>query len=185
VDKTGCFKLAGRIIEAGAVVVGEKVVVRYDPYDLAIMEIWHKGQKITRQDNLSPNETKKETESGIQTNYLISLAKRQTKNGRNGLGPSHSGSWKVTAVYESFFGFTKAPFSRDIELEQLFKFPGQRELMSRSIYVVERRLFGLITGEDGSGKTTAIPALGKELPVTKYRMIIYVTGSNLTPRNFY
>lgn len=88
------------------------------------------------------------------------------------------------AMYESFFGFTKTPFSRDIKLEQLFELPGQKELISRLIYVAERRLFGLITGEVGSGKTTAIRSLSKELPVTKHR-IIYVADSNLTPRNFY
>lgn len=87
-------------------------------------------------------------------------------------------------MYESFFGFTKTPFSRDIELDQLFELPGQKELISRLIYIAERRLFGLITGEVGSGKTTALRALTKELPVTKYR-IVYVADSNLTPRNFY
>lgn len=75
------------------------------------------------------------------------------------------------AMYESFFGFTKTPFSRDIELEQLFEQPGQKELISRLVYIAERRLFGLITGEVGSGKTTAIRALTKELPVTKYRIV--------------
>lgn len=87
-------------------------------------------------------------------------------------------------MYESFFGFTKTPFTRDIELEQLFELPGQKELLSRLLYIAENRQFGLITGEVGSGKTTSIRALSKELPVSKYRLF-YVADSNLTPRNFY
>ena len=87
VDKTGCFKLAGRLIEAGAAVAGEKVLVRYDPYDNAIMEIWHKGQKITNQEITPSNDPTNGTESHIQTNYLISLAKRQAEKRKNGLEP--------------------------------------------------------------------------------------------------
>lgn len=86
VDKTGCFKLAGRIIEAGAAVAGEKIIVRYDPYDLAIMEIWHKGQKITRKENPPSNDTEDGSKPEIQTNYLISLVKRQTEKRKERFG---------------------------------------------------------------------------------------------------
>jgi putative transposase len=86
VDKTGCFKLAGRLIEAGAAVAGEKVLVRYDPYDNAIMEIWHKGQKITNQEITPSNDPTNGTESHIQTNYLISLAKRQAEKRKERFG---------------------------------------------------------------------------------------------------
>ncbi|EAX48895.1 Integrase, catalytic region [Thermosinus carboxydivorans Nor1] len=45
VDKTGCLKLCGKIYEAGIDLIGKTVDVRYDPFDLAEIEIWHNGRK--------------------------------------------------------------------------------------------------------------------------------------------
>jgi len=45
VDKTGCFSLQGVIYEAGAAFIRKKVDVRFDPFDLSVVEIWHGGTK--------------------------------------------------------------------------------------------------------------------------------------------
>lgn len=47
VDKTGCFSLHGTMLEAGAVFIGKKIEVRYDPFDLTAAEIWQDGQLQT------------------------------------------------------------------------------------------------------------------------------------------
>jgi putative transposase len=47
VDKTGCFPLYGTTLEAGATFVGQKIEVRYDPFDLSIAEVWQNNEKKT------------------------------------------------------------------------------------------------------------------------------------------
>jgi transposase InsO family protein len=43
VDKTGCFSLQNITYEAGAAFVRKKVDVRFDPFDLSVVEVWHGG----------------------------------------------------------------------------------------------------------------------------------------------
>lgn len=45
VDKTGCISLKGQLYEAGIEFIRKKVDVRYDPFDLSNVEIWHNGEK--------------------------------------------------------------------------------------------------------------------------------------------
>jgi transposase InsO family protein len=45
VDKSGCFSLEGIIFEAGMEWIGKKILVRYDPFDLSLVEIWDRGEK--------------------------------------------------------------------------------------------------------------------------------------------
>jgi putative transposase len=45
VDKSGCFSLEGLIYEAGIKWIGKKILVRYDPFDLSVVEIWYAGKK--------------------------------------------------------------------------------------------------------------------------------------------
>lgn len=44
VDKTGCFSMHGTIFEAGAAFIGQKIEVRYDPFDLSSAEVWQNGE---------------------------------------------------------------------------------------------------------------------------------------------
>ena len=45
VDKTGCFSLDGITYEAGAAFARKKVDVRFDPFDLSVVEVWYGGAK--------------------------------------------------------------------------------------------------------------------------------------------
>jgi len=45
VDKTGCFSLQGITFEAGIAFIRKKVDVRFDPFDLSVVEVWHGGAK--------------------------------------------------------------------------------------------------------------------------------------------
>ena len=45
VDKTGCFSLHGISFEAGTAFIRKKVDVRFDPFDLSVVEVWHGGDK--------------------------------------------------------------------------------------------------------------------------------------------
>lgn len=44
VDKTGCIPLGGNTYEVSAALAGKQVVVRYDPYDLSVVQVFHQGQ---------------------------------------------------------------------------------------------------------------------------------------------
>jgi putative transposase len=45
VDNTGCIKLNGYEYEAGIEYIGKKVDVRYDPFDMSLVEIWYSGER--------------------------------------------------------------------------------------------------------------------------------------------
>lgn len=44
VDKTGCIPLGGNTYEVSAALTGKQVVVRYDPYDLSVIQVFHQSQ---------------------------------------------------------------------------------------------------------------------------------------------
>jgi transposase InsO family protein len=44
-DKTGCFSIDGITFDAGAAFVRKKVDVRFDPFDLSVVEVWYGGAK--------------------------------------------------------------------------------------------------------------------------------------------
>jgi transposase InsO family protein len=52
VDKSGCFKLAGVVFDAGVALVGKRVDVRYDPFDISVVEIWHGGKFVRKAEKL-------------------------------------------------------------------------------------------------------------------------------------
>jgi len=45
VDKSGCLKLAGEVYEAGIAYIRKKVLLRYDPFDPQLVQLWHQGKK--------------------------------------------------------------------------------------------------------------------------------------------
>ena len=45
VDKAGCVKLSGKLYEVGVKLIGKTVDIRFDPFDLALVEVWHNGKK--------------------------------------------------------------------------------------------------------------------------------------------
>jgi transposase InsO family protein len=44
VDKTGCIKLAGVIFDVGIALIRKRVDVRYDPFDISVIEVWYDGK---------------------------------------------------------------------------------------------------------------------------------------------
>ena len=45
VDKSGCISLNGLRYDVGVEYMRKKVMVRYDPFDLSVVELWHGGEK--------------------------------------------------------------------------------------------------------------------------------------------
>ena len=86
--------------------------------------------------------------------------------------------------YKEFFGFNTLPFQRNLQIESLFETKEQTEALARLKYIAENRQFGILTGEPGTGKSTTLRKLSGLLNSKRYR-VIYVSDSNLSPRNFY
>lgn len=56
VDKTGCVKIRGREYDVGAKMAGIYVDVRYDPFDLSVVEAWHNGKFVRKANPLTVGE---------------------------------------------------------------------------------------------------------------------------------
>lgn len=87
-------------------------------------------------------------------------------------------------MFEQFYGFARTPFGRDLEPSELFQTDQHKEMLARMKYSAERRQFALFTGEVGAGKSTAARLLTNSLHPARYH-VLYITDSDLTPRNFY
>lgn len=87
-------------------------------------------------------------------------------------------------MFETFYGFTHAPFTRDIPTEELYRSIMLDETISRLNYAAERMLFAVLTGDSGTGKTTAVRTFTDALD-TGHFMVMYLADSKLTPRHFY
>lgn len=44
-DKTGCVSLCGLCYEVGLEYIRKRILVRYDPFDLSLVEVWYGGEK--------------------------------------------------------------------------------------------------------------------------------------------
>jgi general secretion pathway protein A len=78
-----------------------------------------------------------------------------------------------------FFGFTKEPFSADIRVEELFHTAALEGAKERCLYAVNLGAISVITGDVGSGKSTAIRYAASVLHPSQYQLISVVasTGS--------
>ena len=52
VDKSGCIKLSGVVFDVGAAMARRRVDVRYDPFDISVIEVWHEGKFQRRAEKL-------------------------------------------------------------------------------------------------------------------------------------
>ncbi|HEY3365933.1 MAG TPA: AAA family ATPase [Symbiobacteriaceae bacterium] len=87
-------------------------------------------------------------------------------------------------MFREHFGLTGLPFRKDLPTSQLFPSQQHQELVSRLQYIIQTRAFGLITGETGAGKSTAVRALYDQVDRTQHQFV-YIADSELNPRSFY
>jgi general secretion pathway protein A len=78
-------------------------------------------------------------------------------------------------MFQEFYGFSSLPFSRTIATKDLFSTAGQKELSARLAYLVRERGLGLVTGEIGSGKSTAVRAFAAALDFNRY-LVVYLAN---------
>src|SRR3989442_3229324 len=79
-----------------------------------------------------------------------------------------------TAMFETFFGFKKVPFTDEPDAKQLFEHAGWKQVQARLKFLIDHRGAGLLTGEVGSGKSTAARTwLGGVNPKLLQRMYLH------------
>jgi type II secretory pathway predicted ATPase ExeA len=79
-------------------------------------------------------------------------------------------------IYRSLFGFKKEPFAVDLRREEVMQTPALAAVAERFAYVVRLGAVGLVTGEVGAGKSTALRWAAGELHPSEYR-VLWVTAS--------
>ena len=87
-------------------------------------------------------------------------------------------------MFQEFYGFSATPFSRSLASSKLFTSNGQEELKARLAFLLRDRGIGVITGEIGSGKSTAVRAFVDGLDPTRYS-VIYTANPLIGITGFY
>ena len=87
------------------------------------------------------------------------------------------------SLYAQAFGFTRPPFHGPLAADRLFRPPGLEELHSRLRYLVDSTAIGLLTGEPGSGKSTALRRLRDDLHPDQVRAV-YLHDTLVNPADF-
>jgi len=87
-------------------------------------------------------------------------------------------------MFQEHFGFTTTPFTQSLQTSKLFVASGQEELKARLTHLVRERGIGVITGEVGSGKSTAIRAFVESLEPSRYA-VVYTANPLIGSTGFY
>ena len=87
-------------------------------------------------------------------------------------------------MFKQFFGLKCNPFTKEIPSEQIFESQDLAELSSRLNYLQNTRGIGLLAGEPGSGKSTALRRYVSGLNPSLYKPC-YFALSTVTVLEFY
>jgi type II secretory pathway predicted ATPase ExeA len=87
-------------------------------------------------------------------------------------------------TYRTLFGLQREPFGQDISVKEILKTPELTAVKARFDYVLRLGAIGLVTGEVGSGKTTALRYALAQLHPSEYRPL-YITASSGPIMEFY
>lgn len=78
--------------------------------------------------------------------------------------------------YRPFFGFAKEPFAADLDLDNILQTEDLLAVSQRVEYVMRIGAIGLVTGEVGAGKSTALRWAAGQLHPSKYKPL-WITAS--------
>lgn len=87
-------------------------------------------------------------------------------------------------MYRAFYSLSNRPFTKELTPEKMFASTSFEELNARLHYLKDNRGIGLITGEAGSGKTSAIRAFANRLNPSLFKTA-YFPLSTVTVNDFY
>jgi len=90
----------------------------------------------------------------------------------------------MTDKYSVFFGMTREAFPQDLGLKDILETQDIAQIKERVDYVLAIGAIGLVTGEVGSGKSTAIRYILSKLHPSEYR-VISITACSGSILEFY
>lgn len=94
------------------------------------------------------------------------------------------GGARMNNHYRTFFGLQREPFGPDVSVKEILQTPELTAVKKRFDYVLRLGAIGLVTGEVGSGKTTALRYALEQLHPSEYRSL-YITASSGSIMEFY
>ncbi len=163
-DRT--VSLDGVAYEVDALLVGETVTLRYDPArppDERRLQVWHSGKhvQLARRVDVYANCSRRDHATKTlhpRPRPLRSLPACvcviSTPRASSTHAPTPT-TRKASFNVPNALCLTRHPFSKSVEPDQLFTSGVLRELEVRLHHLLELRGIGIVTGESGSGKTTA------------------------------
>ncbi len=87
-------------------------------------------------------------------------------------------------MYRPFYGLKRLPFSREVAPDDIFGSPELDELHTRLLYLVDTKGIGLLLGEPGAGKSTALRRLRAALHPDQVRPV-YLFDTAANARDFF
>lgn len=78
----------------------------------------------------------------------------------------------MSNAYQNFFGLMREPFAQNLQVEDLMETPGTRGVKERVLYAVRNRGVAVVTGEVGSGKSTALRLALNSLHPSEYKPLV-------------
>lgn len=82
----------------------------------------------------------------------------------------------MSQAYRSYFGFCREPFGGDLRVEEILKTEAVLAVADRIDYALRLGAIALVTGEVGSGKSTALRFAISRLHPSEYRLIWVTAG---------
>lgn len=77
----------------------------------------------------------------------------------------------MSQAYRTFFGLTREPFSSELKIEEILKTEMVLSVADRVDYAIRLGAMAMITGEVGSGKSTALRFAMSQFHPSEYRLI--------------
>lgn len=84
-------------------------------------------------------------------------------------------------MFESYFGFSRTPFSKDIPPSAVYENDSLIEALTRLTYAIERKLFCTLTAEIGMGKSLTVRKLTSSLDQLRHTCI-YLSNPTIGAR---
>lgn len=89
-----------------------------------------------------------------------------------------------SSIYAEFYNMENLPFEKNLPVDALCKTTQFTDILTRLQYASDNQQFAVLTGDIGTGKSTALRALRDTLDQEKY-LVLYISENNLTPRWLY
>ena len=82
----------------------------------------------------------------------------------------------MSRAYRSFFGFVREPFCSEIQVEEILQTEAVLSVLDRVDYTIRLGAMAMVTGEVGSGKSTALRFATSRLHPSEYRLLWITAG---------